>query len=63
MFRVEVPRELAHWSRSLVQGAHDAASLIKEINCGKLAVMQTRILSTLVFFFSSVYCLYTQLLW
>ena len=35
MFRVETPRELANWSRSLVQGAHDAASLIKEINCGK----------------------------
>ena len=36
MFRVETSRELATWSRSLVQGAHDAASLIKEINCGKL---------------------------
>lgn len=36
MFRVETPRELANWSRSLVQGAHDAALLIKEINCGKL---------------------------
>ena len=35
MFRVETPRELANWSRSLVQGAHDAATLIKEINCGK----------------------------
>lgn len=36
MFRVETPRELANWSRSLVQGSHDAAALIKEINCGKL---------------------------
>lgn len=36
MFRVETPRELANWSRNLVQGAHDAASLIKEINCGRL---------------------------
>ena len=35
LFRVETPRELAHWSRSIVQGAHDAAILIKEINCGK----------------------------
>lgn len=35
MFRVETPRELANWSRNLVQGAHDAAILIKEINCGK----------------------------
>lgn len=35
MFRVETPRELANWSRSLVQGSHDAAALIKEINCGK----------------------------
>lgn len=33
MFRVETPRELANWSRSLVQGSHDAAALIKEINC------------------------------
>lgn len=39
MFRVETPRELANWSRSLVQGAHDAASLIKEINCGKKNVL------------------------
>ena len=35
MFRVETPRELANWSRNMVQGAHDAALLIKEINCGK----------------------------
>ena len=35
MFRVETPRELANWSRNLVQGAHDAAVLIKEINFGK----------------------------
>ncbi|XP_020894357.1 beta-1-syntrophin [Exaiptasia diaphana] len=33
LFRVETQRELAHWSRSIVQGAHDAAMLIKEINC------------------------------
>lgn len=39
MFRVETPRELANWSRNLVQGAHDAASLIKEINCGKLKLV------------------------
>lgn len=38
MFRVETPRELANWSRSLVQGAHDAAMLIKEINCGKFKI-------------------------
>ena len=39
MFRVETPRELANWSRNLVQGAHDAATLIKEINCGKLKII------------------------
>ncbi|XP_032238788.1 beta-1-syntrophin [Nematostella vectensis] len=33
LFRVETQRELAHWSRCIVQGAHDAALLIKEINC------------------------------
>ena len=42
MFRVETPRELANWSRSLVQGAHDAATLIKEINCGKFKVSQLK---------------------
>lgn len=42
MFRVETPRELANWSRSLVQGAHDAATLIKEINCGKSCTAKNR---------------------
>ena len=42
MFRVETPRELANWSRSLVQGAHDAATLIKEINCGKSFTTKNR---------------------
>lgn len=42
MFRVETPRELANWSRSLVQGAHDAATLIKEINCGKSFIAKNR---------------------
>ena len=42
MFRVETPRELANWSRNLVQGAHDAASLIKEINCGKFKISQLK---------------------
>ena len=42
MFRVETPRELANWSRSLVQGAHDAAMLIKEINCGKSFTTKNR---------------------
>lgn len=34
LFRVERPKELATWSHALVEGAHNAASLIKEINCG-----------------------------
>eukprot|EP00794_Sanderia_malayensis_P018995 gene18995-20906_t len=33
LFRVETPKELAHWSRALVEGANSAAALIKEINC------------------------------
>ncbi|XP_057291438.1 beta-1-syntrophin-like [Hydractinia symbiolongicarpus] len=33
LFRVERPKELATWSHALVEGAHNAASLIKEINC------------------------------
>ena len=34
LFRVERPKELANWSHALVNGAHHAAKLIKEINCG-----------------------------
>ncbi|XP_002732041.1 beta-2-syntrophin-like [Saccoglossus kowalevskii] len=33
LFRVDTQRDLAAWSRVLVQGAHNAASIIKEINC------------------------------
>ncbi|CAB3996586.1 beta-1-syntrophin-like [Paramuricea clavata] len=33
LFRAETPRELAHWCRSIIEGAHSAAALIKEINC------------------------------
>ena len=35
LFRAETPRELAHWCRSIIEGAHSAAALIKEINCGE----------------------------
>lgn len=35
LFRAETPRELAHWCRSIIEGAHSAATLIKEINCGE----------------------------
>ena len=35
LFRVERPKELTTWSHALVNGAHHAAALIKEINCGK----------------------------
>lgn len=34
-FRVERQKELTTWSHAIVDGAHNAASLIKEINCGK----------------------------
>jgi len=33
LFRVERTKELATWSHALVEGAHNAAALIKEINC------------------------------
>ncbi|XP_065676082.1 beta-1-syntrophin-like [Hydra vulgaris] len=33
LFRVERPKELATWSHALVNGAHHAAKLIKEIIC------------------------------
>ncbi|XP_052817415.1 beta-1-syntrophin-like [Mya arenaria] len=33
MFRVETQRDLAHWSRALVQGSHGAASIVKEVTC------------------------------
>ena len=35
IFRVETQRDLAHWSRALVQGSHGAAMLVKEVTCGK----------------------------
>lgn len=35
IFRVETQRDLAHWSRALVQGSHGAASLVKEVTCRK----------------------------
>ena len=34
VFRVETQRDLAYWSRALVQGSHGAAVLIKEVTCG-----------------------------
>ncbi|KAK3085323.1 hypothetical protein FSP39_001461 [Pinctada imbricata] len=33
IFRVETQRDLAYWSRALVQGSHGAAILIKEVTC------------------------------
>ncbi|XP_014786662.1 beta-1-syntrophin [Octopus bimaculoides] len=33
IFRVETQRDLASWSRALVQGAHGAAVLVKEVIC------------------------------
>ena len=32
IFRVETQRDLAYWSRALVQGAHGAASVVKEVS-------------------------------
>ncbi|KAL5020971.1 hypothetical protein ScPMuIL_000126 [Solemya velum] len=33
IFRVEAQRDLAYWSRSLVQGSHGAAVLVSEVSC------------------------------
>ena len=35
VFRVETQRDLSSWSRTLVQGAHTAAVLVKEVTCRK----------------------------
>lgn len=39
VFRVETQRDLSSWSRSLVQGAHTAAVLVKEVSCRKSALI------------------------
>ncbi|XP_078339136.1 beta-1-syntrophin-like [Crassostrea virginica] len=33
IFRVETQRDLAYWSRALVQGSHGVAAIIKEVAC------------------------------
>ncbi|XP_062579848.1 beta-1-syntrophin-like [Saccostrea cucullata] len=33
IFRVETQRDLAYWSRALVQGSHGVAAIIKEVTC------------------------------
>ncbi|KAL3860073.1 hypothetical protein ACJMK2_010241 [Sinanodonta woodiana] len=33
IFRVETQRDLAYWSRAIVQGSHGAALLVKEVSC------------------------------
>ncbi|XP_076449304.1 beta-1-syntrophin-like [Babylonia areolata] len=33
IFRVETQRDLAYWSRALVQGSHGAVLLVKEVTC------------------------------
>ena len=33
VFRVECQRDVSAWSRALVQGAHTAAVLVKEVSC------------------------------
>ena len=41
VFRVETQRDLAYWSRALVQGSHGAAVLIKEVTCGMVYSVTT----------------------
>lgn len=43
LFRVERPKELTTWSHAIVDGAHNAASLIKEINCGKYSLNNIKV--------------------
>lgn len=33
VFRVDIQRDLANWSRAVVQGANDAALIVKEVTC------------------------------
>ena len=35
IFRVETQRDLAFWSRALVQGSHGAVASVKEVTCGQ----------------------------
>ena len=39
IFRVETQRDLAYWSRALVQGSHGVAAIIKEVACRKSAYL------------------------
>ncbi len=41
-FRVETQRDLSAWSRAVVQSAHNAAMLIKEVSCSELASVSCR---------------------
>lgn len=34
-FRVETQRDQTTWSKALVNGAHQAAQIIQQVNCGK----------------------------
>ena len=40
-FRVETQRDLSTWSRAVVQTAHNAAVLIKEVSCSKCLFCQS----------------------
>lgn len=35
-FRVETQRDQTVWSKALVSGAHQAAQIIQQVNCGEL---------------------------
>lgn len=37
LFRAEISRDLSHWTRSIVQGCHNAAELITEVTAGEHA--------------------------
>ena len=46
IFRVETQRDLAHWSRALVQGSHGSAMLVKEVTCRKYLCLKENKIET-----------------
>ena len=48
IFRVETHRDVATWTRVLVQGAHAAASLVKEVSCRMWCLLFVLIVKDLV---------------
>lgn len=58
IFRVETQRDLAYWSRALVQGSHGVAAIIKEVTCRKCYIILTFLQ---VFYFLDYIVRHTQM--